>query len=429
MKLHAIVPLIILSAILTVNAQIPVTVNRSTIRSGGTIILPGISGGGRTDVNQAAPGGSASPVTGWCAGTTGTDGWNSVTGTATGSGTLDFAMQSLFWVVSGTPIVTISTNAPPLFTNSCTAIVRFAITRPGMGAMTTDAGYGQQYVVTIVEDGSGGGGSIVHTGTLTGMGDTLQSLSRRDASSDHRKLLGFQLKATTNAVVTSLAVSLSNTTTNPPPDNNFPGIKLYQDDGTGEWETADTELAATTNATGYAIFNGLSVPLNTTNKTFFVAASFCPTNQTRNSFISGSLKSQNIIVTLAGTNTVIETTGGTVVGKQYGFLDTTQAEDDAAASALASQINTAVDGATNALNSAWSQQLSTTTDNLNAAWGQQLNNATNGWSRTGSNSSSKTSFTDTILPAAAAGAAGIGAAFTSDQLTNQPLSNEYTKPK
>jgi hypothetical protein len=299
-----------------------------------------------------------------------------------------------------------------------------------MGPTTVDVGLGQQYIVTIVEDGSGGGGgTVIHTGTLTGMGDTLQSLSRRDLLADYRKLLGFQLKATTNAVATSIAVALSNTTTNSPPSNNFLGIKLYQDDGTGDLETADTELATTTNATGYAIFTGLSVPLNTTNKTFFVAASFCPTNQTRNSFISGSLKSQNIIVTLAGTNTVVETTGGTVVGKQYGFLDTTQAEDDAAAAALANQINTAVAGVTNALNSAWSQQLTTTTDSLNAAWGQQLATATNGWSRSGDSSSSKTSLTDTILPAAAAGVAGIGAAFTSDQLTNQPLSNEYTKPK
>lgn len=398
MKLHFIVPLIVLSAMLTANAQVPVTVNRSTVLSGGSVVLPTITGSGETDMGYRN---GATPGTGYCTGPTDTNHWKTVTGSAVSTacsvtGPLG-GHCTLHWAVVGTPIATIATNAPSVFTNSCAAYVQYIAIPDGQVYLGSGS---QSYIVTIVEDGGGGGSGTLPTATLTGMGDTLQGLSRRDATTDYRKILGFQLKANTNVVTSSIAIVLSNTTTNSPPDNNFLGIKLYWDDGSGEWDGSDTLLASTTNTSGCAIFNGLSIPLNSTNKTFFAAASFCPTNQTKNSFISATLRAQNIVTTIANTNIVIETTGGTVVGKQYAFLDTTQAEDDAYALSLTNGLVTA--SITNGLGNTSVYQTTTT----------------------GSKSGAKLS--DTILPAMAAGAAGISAAFTSDQLSTAPLSQEYT---
>lgn len=417
-------------------AQVPVTVTRSTINSGGTVALPSLSASQYKSLgvqaqmnleNVSVGGGGTYTLT--------------CTGSGSGSPGSIYGTTATTFSANGTPFCTFATNAPSVFTNSASV----ASTYYG-GGYTGWPGVSssQTYLITVVEDGGGGGGggTTLPIATLTGMGDALENLSRRDASIAYRKVLGFQLKASTNAVTSSVTITLANTTANSPPDNNFLGIQLYRDDGSGEWDGSDTLVATTTNANGFAIFEGLSIPVNSTNQTFFAAASFCPTNQNRNSFISASLRSQNIITTLAETNAVIETTGGTVLGKQYAFLDTT-AEEDAAA-ALANQINSAVTGATNALNSAWSQNMDSTTNALNQAWGdrlenntrdlnatwsQQLANATNGFSSSTIITSSKPELMDTVLPAAISGAVAIGAAFTSDSLGKQPVSREFSPSK
>lgn len=372
--------------------QVPVTVNRSTIDSGGAVILPSFNGSFSFNPQVQTPtmnftgGGASGPIG---------DNWASSSGTVTASpGTIPGNSSSTI-TLAASPTVTIATNAPSIFTNSISAFAVYS----GGGIDRNTPSVSQSYVVTIVENVNAGGSSnSPDTATLSGFGGQLQSVSRKDTSIDPRELLGFQLKATTNANMNSLAVSISNTSTNTNVANaNIMSITLFQDvDGAQTYDSSDTVLATTSNANGFAIFSGLSIPLTSTGQTFFVTASFDPTRQTQNSFITAYLRSSNVVVTKAGTNAVIETTGGTITGKQYAFLDTTTEEDAATAAALTARINAAVLNVTNGLSNS-----STTTKGL----------------------------IDSILPAAAAGAAGIGAAFTSDSISKTPLSRDYLTPR
>ncbi|MDD2710107.1 MAG: hypothetical protein PHV34_19155 [Verrucomicrobiae bacterium] len=428
MKIYLVAFAILLYAIVPhSSAQVPVTVNKSTVLSGGTIMLPTIVGAGTANV----PTGYVMDIGGGgCTGDTSGNTWLTVGGSAslTITGVSGTARS---YIVYGYPQVTIKTTAPSAFTNSVTALVNVNIHVPGGSDGWSQIGAGQSYAVTIVDDTGGGGGSGSTSkpyATLTGMGDAMESLSRRNASDEARKLLGFMLKSTTNAVVSAIGVGLSNTTTNSVENNNFSSVKLYSDDGSGDWSGADSLLSTTTNTSGMAVFNSLNISTDTTNKTFFVVANFCPTNQTKNSFITAVLRGQNISATV--TNVAIEVTGGTVVGKQWAFMDTTQAEDDAYAYSLTNGLVNA--SITNGLANA-----SITNGLVNASITNGLVTAsiTNGLGgttvyTTTTSTSTKTGFSlsDTILPAVAAGTAGIGAAFTSDQMTSQPLSKEYSKP-
>ncbi|MDD2709234.1 MAG: hypothetical protein PHV34_14705 [Verrucomicrobiae bacterium] len=415
-KIPMTVASIICALLLPATAQVPVTVNKSTVLSGGTIMLPSISGAGSIFVpnNFVLDMGGAS-----CTGDTSGNTWATVGGSASASIT-GHSGTTYYYTVNGYPLVTIKTTAPSIFTNSVSAIVNVNVHNPAGSDGWSTIGAGQNYAVTIIDDtgGSGGGNSTVKPyATLTGMGDTMESLSRRNDSTEDRKLLGFMLKSTTNAIISALAVSLSNTTTNAVENNNFSAIKLYRDDGSGDWSGGDTLLSSTTNCGGIALFNGLAISTDTTNKTFFLTASFCPTNQTKNSFITALLRGQNI--SAAVTNAPIEVTGGTVVGKQWAFMDTTQAEDDAYAYAL-----------TNGLVSASITNGFVTASITNGLGAVSVTNQLGGNTVYTTIATEKSgSFADSIWPAVAAGAAGIGAAFTSDQLTNQPQSNEFTKPK
>ncbi len=293
----------------------------------------------------------------------------------------------------------ISTNAPSAFTNSVSGGITYAI-QQGNNSISQGFGASQSYAVTIIEDATGGGGGSSGTTapavTITGNPDNLETISRKSTDNSARKLLGFTLAANTNVTMSSLAFVLSNTTTNSPAAGNLTNIILWKDaDGQGTYDVNDTQLGSTTNANGFALFSGLSQAVSKTNSfTYFLTAQFQPTNQTKNSFVSASLSAANISVALFGTNALLAT--GTVLGKQYGFLDSSQVEDDADAAALAAQISNATKG------------LSTTST------------AKDGTSP---------SLSDSALPAAAAGAAGVAAAFSNDSLSKAPLSSEFTKPK
>jgi hypothetical protein len=413
--------------------QVPVTVNRSTINTGGSIGLPGGAGGGILNAGisgtlyyQYGTLSSSSPYI------------TSVTGSIQvnpTSGPVGTPISVAFW-----PTVILSTNTPPVSTNDVSASVVFKRS-PGE-PYSAGSGASQIYVITVVEEGNGGDtGPVVAYTTLTGQADSLAGISRKDTSSSLRKLVGFTLTPNTNAVLSSLAFHLTNTTTN---GNDFSELALYQDaDGRQELDAQDTLVASTTNANGYAIFTGLTNAIPSAARTFFLAGAFQPACQTQGSFISASLSPQNIVISLTETNRVIQVAGGSVLGKQYAFLDTTTAEDAAAAFALSNQIDSAVTGATNALHVAWSQNMATTTNALNQTWGgrldsatrdldaswsQQLATATNGWPNT-QIISSKPDLMDTILPAAISGAVAIGAAFTSDSLGKQPVSPEFSPSK
>ncbi|MDD2709093.1 MAG: hypothetical protein PHV34_13995 [Verrucomicrobiae bacterium] len=416
MKKTILIPAIIVCAILLpAAAQVPVTVNKSTVLSGGTIMLPSISGAGSVSVpnNFVLDMGGAG-----CTGDTSGNTWATVGGSASASVT-GHSGATYYYIVNGYPLVTIKTTAPSVFTNSISAIVNVNIHNPAGSDGWSTIGAGQNYAVTIIDDtggGSSGGATLKPYATLTGMGDTMESLSRRNDSTEDRKLLGFMLKSATNAVISALAVCLSNTTTNAVENNNFSDIKLYRDDGSGEWSAGDSLISSTTNCGGIAVFNDLAISTDTTNKTFFVTASFCPTNQTKNSFITALLRGQNISASV--TNAPIEVTGGTVVGKQWAFMDTTQAEDDAYAYAL-----------TNGLVSASITNGFVTASITNGLGSASVTNQIGGNTVYTTTTEKSGSFADSIWPAVAAGAAGIGAAFTSDQLTSQPQSNEFAKPK
>lgn len=409
-------------------AQVPVTVSRTTVNSGGTVTLPAISGQGV--INAATLGGGSSSIASYVAsyGTVSpVPAWMTVTSTA-GSGT----PPSYNWATApSTPItailmptVTLATNAPTVFTNTVSATPIYNNGDHSAGFITQLT---QTYLLTIVEDGGAGTSANLPTVTLIGQADPLAGISRKDSSTVLRKLLGFSLVANTNATLTSLAFALSNSSTN---GNNFSALALYRDaDGQGTFDSGDTLLASTTNAGGFAIFSGLTNAISTNAATWFLAASFQPTNQTRNSFISASLSSQNLVALLAGTNLAVSVSGGSVLGTQYAFLDTTVEEDAAAAAALSSQINASVASATNSLSATYANNLTLATNALASSYAAQLATATNGLGgSTVINSPMKLDWTETILPAAAAGAAGIGAAITLDSLNERPLSKEF-QPK
>ena len=322
------------------------------------------------------------------------------------------------------PTITLATNAPTVFTNTVSATPIYNNGDHSAGFITQLT---QTYLFTIVEDGGAGASATLPTVTLIGQADPLASISRKDTSMALRKLLGFSLVANTNATLTSLAFALSNSGTN---GNNFSALALYRDaDGQGTFDSGNTLLATTTNAGRFAIFSGLTHAVSTNAVTWFLAASFQPTNQTRNSFISASLSSQNLIVFLAGTNLAVGVSGGSVLGTQYAFLDTTVEEDTTAAAALSSQINASVASATNSLSATYANNLALTSNALTSGFAAQLATATNGLGgSTVINSPKKLNWTETILPAAAAGAAGIGAAVTLDSLNERPLSKEF-QPK
>ncbi len=406
-------------------AQVPVTVSRSVVTSGGTINLPGIVGNGTIYGGGLVT--LAVFTSGSCGGSVGGPGdyFQTISGSASGSpSSISRGYSQSGWsipiTVVGSPMATIVSNAPSIFTNSISATVSYHFSDPsGMtgAAYDVSAGAGATYVLTIVDNGvsGGGGGVAAPSATLTGQSDPLENISRRDPSTAVRKLLGFQLTANTNAVLTGFAAAIYNTTTN---GNPIAPIGFYRAaPGNQVFDASAMLVASTTNAGGYAIFTSLAESINGTNQTYFVAGSFLATYQTHNSFISATLNSQNITATLAGTNAAMIVNGGSILGKQYAFLDTTVAEDAAYALAL-----------TNGFVSA-----SITNGTLNAsatnglASSSYLASALAGVSNTSTTTSVKsTSFTDSILPAAAAGAAAIGAAFSSDSLKSGELSKDYT---
>ncbi len=261
------------------------------------------------------------------------------------------------------------------------------------------------------------GSSTTTTGTggtaslLTGGQAVAVNVSRKSTTVETTQLLAFKLAAVTNATLSRLSINVLNTGTNA---TNLGSLNLFQDtDDTGAYSANDTLLATTTNAGTWANFYGLSASLNQTNNTFFLVSSFTPSAQEKNTYIYASLAPQNIVVQLSGTNVFVQTSGPSLIGHQYAFVDTTAAEDAAAAAALFNQINSAVSGATNALSAQYAID-------LNAAIAA-------GTSRNASSSSTrKTGLLESTLPAAAAGAAAIGAAFTSDALNKGSYSREFT---
>ena len=389
MKTLSLLVTLIVSCVTLATAQIPVTVSRTTVTNGIGVSFPSFS-----SLEPNGTGGSASTT--WQipgVGMIGNGYLSSVTGSANASpssGTgAPFTTQ-----ITCYPVVVIPTNAPSVFTNSISAY--WGISVNGGTANTVYGTHNQSYAVNIMENAGGAGGGVTMASvTITGQPDSLESVSRKSTANPVRKLLGFTLASNTNVTMSALAFVLSNSTTNSPAAMNLTNLILFRDaDGGGTYDGNDTQLATTTNAHGFAIFSGLSQSITPTNTfTYFLAAPFMPTNQTRNSFISASLSAANISVALWGTNALLAT--GSVLGKQYAFLDSSQAEDDEAAAALALQIS----------------------------------NATRGLGTSTAKDGKTPSLSDSVLPAAAAGAAGGAAAFSSDSLGKAPLSSEFTPPK
>jgi hypothetical protein len=381
-------------------AQVPLTVNRSTVDTGGTVSLPFFSATG-SGQNGSAISGNATvtfaiaqlTVTNSPAFMTLATGTSSNGTPASTTAFNDFPGGHSVYNVTGTytAYCILATNCPSVFTNTIKSV--FFWQAPNINVPVT---FHQDYVFTIADDSGGaGGGANTPTVTLVGQSDTLESISRKNTDTALRKLLGVTITANTNSTMSSIVFSLSNTSTN---GDNFSSIVLLRDaDGAGTFDLTDTQIGSTTNQNGVAIFTGLSQSITSTNKTFFLAASFNPSLQSQNSFITASLSSQNVTarVTSTGTNCVIAS--ASILGKQYAFLDTTTAEDAAAAAALAAQINSAINSAMGSLRT--------------------------------SSTSNNTDLIDSVLPAAAAGAAGIGAAYTSDSIKQGPLSNEYLTPR
>jgi hypothetical protein len=377
-------------------AQVPLTVNRSTVDTGGTVSLPSFSATGSGQANTTF--GANATVTfsiaqltvtnspGFMTLATGTSS-NGTPSTTTAFN--DFPGGHSIYGVTGTytAYCILATNCPSVFTNTIKSM--FFWSAPNVNVPVT---FHQDYIFTIADDtGGGGGGGNTPTITITGQADTLESISRKNTTSPLRKLVGVNLTANTNSTLTSIAFSVSNTSTN---GNNFSSLVLLRDaDGTGTFDLTDTQIGSSSNVNGVVIFAGLNQSITSTNKVLFLAGSFDPSQQSQNSFISASLSSLNITATVVGTGTNCVISGGTLLGKQYAFLDTTTAEDASAAAALAAQINASISSATGSLRS--------------------------------SATSNSTDLIDSILPAAAAGVAGVGAAFTSDSIKQTPLSQEY----
>ncbi len=393
-------------------AQVPVTVSRATVSGGGVVLLPGfggsgyvgsaLNGGNGTTVNYVTTEGSVMTIPAYM----------TISSWGGSASPLSYPWPSYPLITeSVSPAVIISTNAPGVFTNTLSATAVYALGDHSAGVSPQLT---QTFIVTIAENNSGGGIQAPYA-TLTGQNDPLESVSRNDPSTAVRKLLGFQLTASTNAILTGFAVAISNTTTN---GNPVDPISLYRAAaGSQNFDSTSTLLVTTTNTGGYAIFTGLAESINGTNQTYFIAGSFSATNQTRNSFISASLNSQNITATLAGTNAAVLATGGGILGKQYAFLDATVAEDAAYALSLTNGFVSA--SITNGTLNASSTNGLVSSSYLASALAGVSNIST----ATGVKS---TSFTDSILPAAAAGAAAIGAAFSSDSLKSSELSKDYT---
>lgn len=376
-------------------AQVPLTVNRSTVDTGGTVSLPFFSATGSGSANTTL--GANATVTfsiaqltvtnspGFMTLATGTSS-NGIPTTTTAFN--DFPGGHSIYGVTGTytAYCIIATNCPSVFTNTIKSMFFWHF--PNVNVPVT---FHQDYVFTIADDSGGGGGGNTPTITIAGQADTLESISRKDTTSPLRKLIGVNITANTNSTLTSIAFSVSNTSTN---GNNFSSVVLLRDsDGAGTFDLTDTQIATSSNVNGVVTFSSLAQSVTSTNKVFFLAGSFNPSQQSQNSFISASLSSLNITGTVVGTGTNSVISGGTLLGKQYAFLDTTTAEDTAAAAALAAQINSAISSATSSLRS--------------------------------TSTSNSTDLIDSILPAAAAGVAGVGAAFTSDSIKQTPISQEY----
>lgn len=377
-KLSAILVVISLTSVF---AQIPVSVNRSTINGGGTVTLPQISGQQSLfavtsyefeGLQFDGAGGNISNVTG------------------VGTGTPNNFSSTTTVQVNGTPIVRFAVGAPSAFTNTISVTGIWHKTQD-TGAKNSTAPFSQSYAFTVIEDGSGSSPAGTTNVVLTGEAGLVISISRNSGDTSQRKLVGFQLSASRGLInLSSLAFTLSNTSTNGNSISNLNSLRLLRDaDGGGEFDASDSVLASTTNSNGVAIFTGLNIPVTVTNTQYFLSGSFNPSLQSKNSFITATLKGQNVSADTGGVPVTVS--GGPAAGIQYGFFDSTTAEEAAFAFGL--------------------------TNGLGASSTTLINN---------SSAVKKSSLGDSVIPAAAAGAAGISAAFTSDSLNKNPTGSEFS---
>ena len=148
---------------------------------------------------------------------------------------------------------------------------------------------------------------------VIGQAEGLSNVSRKETSTELRKLIGFSIHSTVDSVLKNIAFGVSNSSTNSA--SRFISVKLFEDrDGGALFDPADTELSSiSTVEGGAAVFSGLSIPVTSTAKTYFLAASFDPSKQDRNSFISASLHSQNISAFTSTTDEALVTSGGSIL--------------------------------------------------------------------------------------------------------------------
>ncbi len=135
------------------DAQIPITVTRSAVRSGSSITLPDFTGyssfrmeAGESEVNFS--GGFLSATLG--------DTWGFVSGDVYTSPLVfrssgKAATASV--MIRATPTIVIATNAPAVFTNSIAAVVEY------QGNTLYRTSTTQFYIVTIMEDSDPGVGN------------------------------------------------------------------------------------------------------------------------------------------------------------------------------------------------------------------------------------------------------------------------------
>lgn len=392
MKILILISAQILTITTIVNAQIPVTVSRSTINAGESVVL---SFSAKSTIGLGQGEFTVSYTTGGFSGSGGVpqNNFTSVIGTSIGSpSTLTRTLppnngniQSFDVSVFGNPVVTFDKAVPSAFTNSISGIAIWSSSRDYSATVQNT------YAFTVIEEGSSPNADVA----LKGQVEFISSLSRNSIDTTQRKLLGFQLNSQSPSKLKSIAFLVSNTSSNSAPENNLTNLQLVQDvDGANEFDSADTILATTTNVNGYASFTNLNIPVGTTNLTLFLTASFNPSVQSKNSFISASLNPQNVLATTVDSEAPVKVVGSSVLGKQYAFLDSTTVEEDEQSSNLRTEIITSL-------------QSEISHNNIISR-------------------DSDFEPLDSIIPACIAGAAGVAAAYTTDALNKDSKSSEFT---
>jgi hypothetical protein len=375
----------LLSITISAYGQIPVTINRSTIESGGTVLLS-YSGNALVLDQGGEPFGATYTFSGGTFSVISSDPENTITGITGAAQALPALHHKAVSVgnafqtqvsVSGNPGVIFARTVPSSFTNTIRGSINFT-TSSGrtVQADTSPLAFHFQ----VVEDGESTPG-IQQSASLLGNADGITSISRKTSSTPLRKLISFELSSSTDAVLKEIAFGLSNTgPQNSVKDNlNLLDLSLFMDgDQDGIFEETDSFVKVTQEENGSAIFNELSVPVSTTPRTFFLVAKFNPSKQKKNSFITSSLRSQNIVVHIA--DQPITTRGATIQGKIYAFLDSTKAEEEA----HFQRLKTRIGSTTTIIREEVSEDKDTS-----------------------------------LIPAIVAGAAAVGAAFTSDSLNQE----------